>query len=788
MKGNIYLCRKIDVMNGNDSLLNYINGMLIKFIHAVRDPRNEELDDLCLTLNLLYRAKYNIPFLLTDKGEFLSDNLESVEDPIVIPLNEAYKSPSVLELICNTFKELYAIEHEKFLEVYPDVVEDTIKRVLTIRKNDIPLQPEELSEFIYELLAKKGCRSVYNPFAGIASYGVYLKDEDYYCQDKHPLYRMIGRIRMDAYHKDASKYCLGDCVSEWDDHEADCIVSTLPYGNIVDPNSRRKAFFEFFIDAFMHSNAQYAFIVTVPNVCFNYQTRELREWVTKRGLLEMVVSLPAGLFINTALAHNLIVLNKKNEANKVLFADASDLAVKDKRRTILNVADTLSLLRSYEAENRVEVNIDTISERDCQWNPKLYISLSDNQNPYGLVFIRFFDIFQLIRNRNTITEKSGYVIHKVDLYGDDMIYVKEPGDFAWSDNLKYTYRIDEPVLLLSYFGQLKPIYVQASPEKPIYVNNGIYAFKLLTESVDLSYLCWELSKINPFYGLASSSQRLDLYHIEGIRIPLCSLDEQRRLYKEALEAFKLSKAKELGLMDVIEKMKKDYMNTVRERKHNMKTPLTEIRNTLYFLNKFADKVPGESAERYNTLIKRVEKSLDKLSSYVSHLADEQVFSDPEPVNLEEILSKEVREEANYVVKYQRDDAAFDLAEIESPIVMMGKTDAMSMVQNIVDNAINHGFDDLSEKYTLTINLTIEDDYYIIEFVNNGKPLPEGINKDRYGIEGMKSGDSKGSGIGGYVVKSITEHYGGDYDIFSRDSSGEMLTYVIVKLPICLGNE
>ena len=119
---------------------------------------------------------------------------------------------------------------------------------------------------------------------------------------------------------------------------------------------------------------------------------------------------------------------------------------------------------------------------------------------------------------------------------------------------------------------------------------------------------------------------------------------------------------------------------------------------------------------------------------------------------------------------------------------MGRTDVMSMVQNIIDNAINHGFDDISEKYTLTINLTIEDEYYIIEFVNNGKPLPEGINKDRYGIEGVKSGDSKGSGIGGYVVKSIAEHYGGDYDIFSRDSAGEMLTYVIIKLPIYLGDE
>ena len=59
-------------------------------------------------------------------------------------------------------------------------------------------------------------------------------------------------------------------------------------------------------------------------------------------------------------------------------------------------------------------------------------------------------------------------------------------------------------------------------------------------------------------------------------------------------------------------------------------------------------------------------------------------------------------------------------------------------------------------------------------MNNGKPLPEGIDKERYGMNGVKSKSSSGFGTGGFVVKSITEHYGGDYDIFSRDSAGDYL--------------
>jgi hypothetical protein len=77
---------------------------------------------------------------------------------------------------------------------------------------------------------------------------------------------------------------------------------------------------------------------------------------------------------------------------------------------------------------------------------------------------------------------------------------------------------------------------------------------------------------------------------------------------------------------------------------------------------------------------------------------------------------------------------------------------------------------------------------MIRFVNNGKPLPEGMDKDRYGMRGVKGKDSKGQGTGGSVVKSITEHYGGDYDIYTQDAGDKQLTFVDVKLPIYKGDE
>ena len=66
----------------------------------------------------------------------------------------------------------------------------------------------------------------------------------------------------------------------------------------------------------------------------------------------------------------------------------------------------------------------------------------------------------------------------------------------------------------------------------------------------------------------------------------------------------------------------------------------------------------------------------------------------------------------------------------------------------------------------------------IDFCNNGKPLPEGMNKMRYGIKGEKAGKTAGTGIGGNYVKSFVEHYGGDYDVFMEDG----WTVVRILLP------
>ena len=130
----------------------------------------------------------------------------------------------------------------------------------------------------------------------------------------------------------------------------------------------------------------------------------------------------------------------------------------------------------------------------------------------------------------------------------------------------------------------------------------------------------------------------------------------------------------------------------------------------------------------------------------------------------------------------RDNGISSNANMYMPPIYVAPNDFQRLVNNILNNAKRHGFTNPNKKdYVVQINASIdaESGMYQIDFRNNGDPLPEGMNKMRYGLKGEKAGKTAGTGLGGNYVKSFVEHYGGDYDIFMEDG----WTVVRICLPI-----
>ena len=63
-----------------------------------------------------------------------------------------------------------------------------------------------------------------------------------------------------------------------------------------------------------------------------------------------------------------------------------------------------------------------------------------------------------------------------------------------------------------------------------------------------------------------------------------------------------------------------------------------------------------------------------------------------------------------------------------------------------------------------------------------------MNAERYGIKGESAGKNAGTGIGGYRIKSISEHFGGKFSLKTTRQKEEILSNVIIKLPILFDDE
>ena len=301
-------------------------------------------------------------------------------------------------------------------------------------------------------------------------------------------------------------------------------------------------------------------------------------------------------------------------------------------------------------------------------------------------------------------------------------------------------------------------------------------------------------------------------HLDDILVPTNKRiigDEVRRLTLEQ-EAYS-AQEEELAAK------KTEYINEVRMRKHDIRPHLRQLASSERLMLHYIDNT-SDMEELKRNLRNQMEHShvaLTSISTIVDHLSDEEQFGTPELLNLDNLLTDiEVNHDDSegFSIEYDCDKESFrkqgfvipdpseqwqlaksqglDMAKFIQAkskeylplFVSIAPVDFQRMVDNIIENVRKHGFTDHTRSdYYMGIDMSIntERNMYQIDFSNNGTPLPDGMTKVRYGLKGEKAGITGGTGSGGYIVKSIANHYGGDYDIFCKDG----ITTVRILLPI-----
>lgn len=349
-----------------------------------------------------------------------------------------------------------------------------------------------------------------------------------------------------------------------------------------------------------------------------------------------------------------------------------------------------------------------------------------------------------------------------------------------------------------------------STGKPYAVSSGILVFcpKDDFEAESLAALL----RLPIVYRQLVAYQEYGLgHHLNDILVPT-----DKRIIGDELYLMKReeSVANELG--GKVLTMKADYLNEVRMRKHDMRPHMKQLNSAKNLLQHYVDNIDitDDVKQNLNRQLNRFRDALSHLSDLIDHFSDENKYGKPERFSITEYFNKLMTEsiDLNCKIEYYQDSGAIQnylkpkvmewleqikvsadrqdeeymKGEYAFPMhwsyTMIAPLDFDRMVHNILENARRHGFTDSSRSdYKIWIVFSVDEkrDMYVIDFKNNGTPLPNGMNKERYGLKGERAGITGGTGSGGYIVKSIVNHYGGDYDVFFNND----MTTIRIWLPI-----
>jgi signal transduction histidine kinase len=222
-----------------------------------------------------------------------------------------------------------------------------------------------------------------------------------------------------------------------------------------------------------------------------------------------------------------------------------------------------------------------------------------------------------------------------------------------------------------------------------------------------------------------------------------------------------------------ERARSDFYSGVS---HDLKNPLTVIQT-------LAEMLLDDDGERLSTkqteIVRRIHASAQQIVSLSLNVLDASRVEDGRlSIRRESVRLREIAESALAIAR-----SASQLKGVRLELVCDGGLPAIDVdpaqmarvVLNLVDNAIQH----TPAGGQVTVTIGRNEDRLRMTIRDTGP----GIAPDRRAAlfeKYRKGGESRGSGLGLFIVKSIVEAHGGSVDLWSEPGAG---TAVTVQLPL-----
>lgn len=723
--------------------------------------------------------------------QILVDNIDNDLSIQYFPIFKSYES--ILshlseENLKSIIQALSEIDHEVLSENFSNIFDSVLYRVTQYngRYGGEFIQPVEITRFMCNLANMEDNAKIYNPFAGLASFGVYFNQgQDYFGQEYNQDTWAIGALRIMAYNRSGTtKYVCDDSILHWpsQSEKFDLIIANPPIGMRNHNHYRDKQLDfrtaeQFLIEKGIQSlNLKGKLIALLPQgfLYSGMSEQRLRQYLIEEDLIDTIISIPGGLLPNTGISLVIMLLNKdKKNSGKVRFIDAKKFVeTKSPREKVLN---------EYELSNLVHGNNDNSEVVRIVSNAQI-ISFD-----YNLSVPRYFqkeidgvkliDILEFIRGKRSNLPKTGKFIRIKDLK-DDKIDFKLDVSYVENSELPrpFTHLIEESCILMALRGRkLKPTYFHFDGE-PIFISNEIISVKVNESIADTDYLINELQA-------DYVQEQLEAYRLGNTSIPFIRRDDLLKIVVK-LPSIEEQRAKVQGISEISDKIKtlqeernalahgkaSTQFNEFASLKHTLGRPRQNILdwsdNLLHFLNSKHDGFEAMNKSFADFYENDIISALKEIKRDVNFMTD--VLEKGERGFILEEFEKELIPLAdinNIINELSSNGFNFKLKKrlikgekLKDRGIYGNSTLFKTLIDNLLTNASKHGFEKKEVGNEVVIELTEVDEILNLEVKNNGKPFPKNFDKEKF-ITKYSSADSNlGTGLGGYDIHRIATDF------------------------------
>lgn len=355
-------------------------------------------------------------------------------------------------------------------------------------------------------------------------------------------------------------------------------------------------------------------------------------------------------------------------------------------------------------------------------------------------------------------------------------------------------------VLIKFDTKGNPFAILSADGNPVAVDKGIMAF-CPNDGISI-YTLAAILKMPIIYNQIISYKRFGLSeHLEDIKVPFDKWlidNEVSRLINEEKMNQALTKANE------------DIKKSVRMRKHALTQSMSSIQAMFNALNAYRVRKGGKMTD--NEIISRVKgttvneafeylsRNIKGIMPVLEHIADvEYSFGDPEWIEPEEFISNYISKNEkgwisfNPIITWVEGDnkAKDDIIDPSTDMILFRKGEAFSqflfpkaalekVLDNIVSNALSHGFNKSRNDYHIKFSWYAENKTVKLLIENNGSPIPDDRDPAsllEYGVSTALHSDGH-NGIGCNEIDDIMQRYDGKVEIISSPQEEYTVKYLL----------